>query len=104
MPTVIWLTIHVLAAVAEEDARPSGADTCASWLVGAPLTEGTDLDQTLTTERTPPVPANLSPEQERALVGQTLDDHYPRMLDEAIPALGGKSPRAAARTAKGGRK
>jgi hypothetical protein len=33
----------------------------------------------------------LSPEDERALVRQGLDDHYRRVLDEPIPALGGKS-------------
>jgi hypothetical protein len=70
-------------------------------LVGPPLTEHTDLDQALAEERPPPAPTDLSPEQERALVHQTLDEHYRRVLDEPIPALGGKSPRAAARTPKG---
>ncbi len=32
---------------------------------------------------------------------QGLDDHYRRVLDEPIPALGSKSPRAAVKTAKG---
>jgi hypothetical protein len=70
-------------------------------LVRAPLTERTDLDQMLATERPPPAPTGLSPEQERTLVQQMLDDHYRRVLDEPIPALGGKTPRAAAKTAKG---
>ena len=70
-------------------------------LVRAPLTERTDLDQMLATERPPPAPTGLSPEQEQALVRQMLDDHYRRVLDEPIPALGGKTPRAAAKTAKG---
>lgn len=55
----------------------------------------------LATERSPPAPTGLSPEQERVLVHQGLDDHYRRVLNEPIPALGGKSPRAAARTARG---
>jgi len=55
----------------------------------------------LAAERPPPEPSGLSPEEERALVQQGLDDHYRRVLDEPIPALGGKSPRAAAKTAKG---
>lgn len=70
-------------------------------LVRAPLTERTDLDPMLATERPPPAPTGLSPEQEQALVRQMLDDHYRRVLDEPIPALGGKTPRAAAKTAKG---
>ncbi|WP_372619224.1 hypothetical protein [Falsiroseomonas sp.] len=70
-------------------------------LVGAPLTERRDLEQLLAESRPPPKPAGLSVEQERALVHQGLDDHYRRVLDEPIPALGGKSPRAAARTPKG---
>jgi hypothetical protein len=59
------------------------------------------LEQLLAAERPPPEPSGLSPEDERALVRQGLDDHYRRVLDEPIPALGGKSPRAAAKTAKG---
>jgi hypothetical protein len=45
--------------------------------------------------------ATLAPAQERALVHQTLDEHYRRVMDEPIPALGGKSPRAAVKTPKG---
>ncbi|WP_270933824.1 hypothetical protein [Falsiroseomonas oryzae] len=70
-------------------------------LVGPPLTEHTDLEQMLVDERQPPAPTGLSPEQERVLLHQTLDEHYRRVLDEPIPALGGKSPRAAAQTPKG---
>ena len=55
----------------------------------------------LAAERPPPEPSGLSPEDERALVRQGLDDHYRRVLDEPIPALGGRSPRAAAKTPKG---
>jgi hypothetical protein len=73
-------------------------------LVGAPLAERTDVDQLLASKRQPPAPTGLSPKDERALVRQTLDDHYRRVLDEPIPALCGKSPRAAARTAKGRQK
>jgi hypothetical protein len=70
-------------------------------LVGPPLTEHTDLERMLGEDRPPPAPSGLSPEQERALVHQTLDEHYRRVLDEPIPALGDKSPRAAAKTPKG---
>jgi hypothetical protein len=70
-------------------------------LAGPPLTERADLEQMLAAERPPPQPSGLSPEQERELVHRGLDDHYRRVLDEPVPALGGKSPRAAAKTAKG---
>jgi hypothetical protein len=69
-------------------------------LVGPPLTERTDLEQMLTAERPPPKPSGLSPEEERALIHQGIDDHYRGLLDEPIPSLGGKSPRAAAKTSK----
>ena len=59
------------------------------------------LEPVLAAERPPPEPSGLSPEDERALVRQGLDGHYRRGLGEPIPALGGKSPRAAAKTAKG---
>jgi hypothetical protein len=70
-------------------------------LAGPPLTGRTDLEQMLAGKRPPPKPSGLSPEQERDLVHQGLDDHYRRVLDEPVPALGGKSPRAAAKTPKG---
>jgi hypothetical protein len=70
-------------------------------LVGSPLTERTDLEQMLTAEGPPPKPSGLTPEDERALLRQTLDDHYRNILDQPIPALGGKSPRAATKTPKG---
>lgn len=38
---------------------------------------------------------------QREVVGQYLRDYYRRWLDEPIPALGGKSPRKAARTKRG---
>ena len=70
-------------------------------LVGPPLAERIDLERMLAAERPAPEPSGLPPEDERALVRQGLDDHYRRVLDQPIPALGGKSPRAAAKTPKG---
>jgi hypothetical protein len=69
-------------------------------LVGPPLTERTDLKQMLEAERPPPEPSGLTPEDERELIRQSLDNHYQHILDQPIPALGGKSPRAAAKTPK----
>ena len=73
-------------------------------LVGSPLTERTDLEQMLAAEGPPPKPSGLTQEDERALLRQTLDDHYRNILDQPIPALGGKSPHAAAKTPKGRQK
>jgi hypothetical protein len=70
-------------------------------LVRPPLTERTDLEQMLATERPAPRPSGLPPEDKRALIRQGLEDHYRHILDQPIPALGNKSPRAAAKTPKG---
>lgn len=69
-------------------------------LVEEPLTEriNPDADET---HCELPRPAGLSPDQQKTLVSQALDDHYRRVVDEPVPALGGRSPRAAARTPKG---
>jgi hypothetical protein len=71
-------------------------------LVGAPLVERADLDQMLAERHDRPRhSASLSPEVEREVIAKALDDHYRRVLEEPIPALGNRSPRVAARTAKG---
>jgi hypothetical protein len=70
-------------------------------LAGLPLAERADLERMLAAERPPRKPSGLSSEDERALAHRGLDDHYRRVLDEPIPALGGKSPRAAAKTPRG---
>jgi hypothetical protein len=70
-------------------------------LAGPPLIERTDLEQMLAAERRRPEPSGLSPDDERALIRQGLEDHYRHILDQPIPSLGGKSPRAAAKTPKG---
>jgi hypothetical protein len=71
-------------------------------LVRAPLVERADLDQMLAEGRGKPrQPSGLSPEVERQVISKALDDHYRRVLDEPIPALGNRTPRAAVKTAKG---
>ncbi len=45
-------------------------------------------------ERQPPA---VAPEVEAQIVGQVLHRHYTAWLDQALPALGGQTPRAAAR-------
>lgn len=70
-------------------------------LVGPPLVEHLDLDRLSDERPAAPAPSGLAPEEERAIVHRTLDAHYRRVLDEPVPALGGKSPRAAVKTPKG---
>jgi hypothetical protein len=48
--------------------------------------------------------SGLSPEDKRALIRQSLDDHYRRVLDRPLPALGGKSSHTAAKIPKGKRR
>ena len=71
-------------------------------LVRAPLTERADLDQMMADQRGAAAPpSGLSPDEERAAVWQLLDNHYRNVMDEQIPMLGNRTPRAAVRTAKG---
>jgi hypothetical protein len=60
------------------------------------------VDQMLASARTT-APQQLDiPEEERcAIVHDYLDRHYREVLDQPVPMLGGKSPRAAVRTASG---
>ena len=71
-------------------------------LVRAPLIERADIDQIMASQREMSAPpSELSPEEERAVVRQMLDNHYRNVMDERIPMLGNRSPRVAVRTAKG---
>lgn len=45
--------------------------------------------------------SSLPPEDERAIIHETLERHYRRLLDEPVPMLGNVSPRKAAKTKKG---
>jgi hypothetical protein len=44
---------------------------------------------------------NLTKDERRTIIHQSLDRHYQNMLDQPVPILGNKSPRATAKTAKG---
>ncbi|MGK7863085.1 hypothetical protein [Falsiroseomonas sp. E2-1-a4] len=71
-------------------------------LVRAPLLERVDLDHMLAEGKgSPRQGSGLPPEIEREVFSKALDDHYRRVLDEPIPALGNRTPRAAVKTAKG---
>jgi len=45
--------------------------------------------------------SGLSPEEESAIIHETLERHYRGLLDEPVPMLEGVSPRRAAKTKKG---
>lgn len=74
-------------------------------LVRAPLVERQTVEQMISasprrasqTVDEPPLP----PDELKRVVHQGLTDYYVRTLDEPIPALGNRSPRQAAKTAKG---
>jgi hypothetical protein len=71
-------------------------------LVAQPLVEIQTLEQCMATRDPAPTPnLNLSEEERRTIIHDGLDRHYRDLLDQPIPALGNKSPRAAVKTAKG---
>ena len=49
----------------------------------------------------PPPEPNLTEDKHRTIIHQSLARQYRDMLDQPAPILGNKSPRAAAKTAKG---
>ena len=72
-------------------------------LVSKPLVEMQTLDRAMSVRpNSPPPPElNLTEDERRTIIHQSLDRHYRDMLDQPAPILGNKSPRAAVRTAKG---
>jgi len=71
-------------------------------LVVQPLIAMQSLEQCRATRD--PVPmsnVDLSEDDRRIIIHDTLDRHYRDLLDQPIPALGNRSPRAAVRTAPG---
>jgi hypothetical protein len=62
-------------------------------LVRQPLTEMQSLDQIKAdTSGRQAAPADLSPEEQRVIVHNSLDQHYRQVLDQPVPMLGNKSP------------
>jgi hypothetical protein len=59
------------------------------------------VDQLIASARAEPQQLDIPEEESCAIVHNHLDRHYREVLDEPVPMLGGKSPRAAVRTAKG---
>ena len=75
-----------------------------SGLVGTPLVETQTIEQMVASRPSagPKAPSSgLSAVDERAIIHQSLDRHYVKLLDEPIPMLGNSTPLRAAKTAKG---
>jgi hypothetical protein len=74
-----------------------------SGMVGEPLVEMQTLDQVMASSRdsSPPPKLDLTEDERRTIIHQSLNRHYRDMLDQPVSFLGNISPRAAARTVKG---
>jgi hypothetical protein len=59
------------------------------------------VDQLIASARPEPQQLDIPEEESCAIVHDYLDRHYRDVLDQPVPMLGGKSPRAAVRTASG---
>jgi hypothetical protein len=62
------------------------------------------VDQMMASARAEPHQLDIPEEESCAIVHDYLDRHYRDLLDQPVPMLGGKSPRAAVRTDSGRRK
>src|SRR5215216_8076987 len=70
--------------------------------VGQPLVVTETVEQMLASRNAgAPRPVDLSEQEQRAIVHEYLDRHYRDTLDQPVPSLGNKSPRAAVKTASG---
>ena len=70
--------------------------------VGQPSLKTETVDQMIASERaTAPQQLDIPEEERCAIVHDCLDRHYREVLDQPVPMLGGKSPRAAVRTDSG---
>ena len=70
--------------------------------VGQPLVVTETVEQILASrDADAPRPVDLSEQEQRAIIHETLDRHYRDTLDQPVPSLGNKSPRAAVKTASG---
>jgi hypothetical protein len=71
-------------------------------LLAQPLVEIQTLEQCMATrDSAPAAKLNLSEDERRVIIHEGLDRHYRDLLDQPIPALGNKSPRASVKTSRG---
>jgi hypothetical protein len=70
--------------------------------VGQPSLKTETIDQMIASARTTaPQQLDIAEEEHCAIVHDHMDRHYREVLDQPVPMLGGKSPRAAIRTESG---
>jgi hypothetical protein len=70
--------------------------------VGQPLVVTETVGQMLASrDADAPQQADLSEQERNAIIHETMDRHYRDTLDQPVPSLGNKSPRAAVKTASG---
>ncbi len=70
--------------------------------VGKPLVVTESVDQMLASYDTDlRQRVDISEQEQSAIIHETMDRHYRDTLDQPVPALGNKSPRAAVKTASG---
>lgn len=99
-------TLLVLEANSQQRAERGRAlvATVLGDLVGEPVIETRTVAQLMAsrpTEKSEPLSSGLSPDEERALIQESLERHYLNLLDESVPMLGNMTPRRAAKSAKG---
>lgn len=99
------VVLSASSAARAERGRAMLADTLAG-LTGAPLTEIQTIEQMRATAPrgdAPKAEPAIPPEVQAELVHDMLDRQYRSLLDEPVPMLGNRTPRAAARSARGRR-
>ena len=98
------LQLHVNSVERAERGRELLASRLGA-LVGTPLTSHEDPAARLQRGRGEPGARHDEPdiptEEMEAVIRAHLEAHYRKVLDEPVPMLGNRSPRAAARTKKG---
>ncbi|HZL29693.1 MAG TPA: hypothetical protein VFC54_01360 [Pseudolabrys sp.] len=68
-------------------------------LVGEPVIESRTVAELIASQpsgKSKAPPSGLSPDEERAVIQESLDRHYMNLLDEPVPMLGNMTPRRAA--------
>ena len=98
------LLLHVNSVERAERGRELLASRLGA-LVGTPLTSHEDPAARLEGGRSEPGAGpeelGIPPEEMEAVIGTFLEGHYRKVLDEPVPMLGNRSPRAAVKTKKG---